>query len=110
MKTFDKIMLATQQIQNMASRIENTRQMVSCVIRQENEPYLYQSMVTDNETTLQESLSKMMVVIEDLAGWINSNDNLCGEDIALYKVPFDVLYNRVSEDEFEDIEVIYKED
>lgn len=107
MKTFDKIILATQQIQNISSRIEHCRLVAACTIKEKEEPFIFEHMVHNNESQLQSILDALMEIVENSANYINSTDNICGEDIALYKVPFDILYNRVSEDDYESINVEY---
>lgn len=107
MEIAEKILLATQQIQLMANTIAREQQIAA--LRIEKDDKIYHGMVEQPLEVLNKNFDKIMDVVENLANYINMSDTICAEDVALSKVPMDILYGRMEEDDFENVTVEYVE-
>lgn len=93
--SFNKILIATAQINYMAASLEGVRK-----------DYIFLKMPNEElDKALSDALSGLSRVMEDLGDYINETDSICEIDVRVSKAPFDIIIHGKDE-----VDELYEEE
>lgn len=105
MSDFELINLTLDQIRRIAGIIEQVRVEQWHLLKAQGEESISGKIMKDcydkNEAALKKCRLALRNVLEDIAEYQNAGDMVSAVDAALSKVPFDLIYKRKSEEDFE---------
>lgn len=105
MSDFELINLTLDQIRRIAGIIEQVRVEQWHLLKAQGEESISGKIMKDcydkNEAALKKCRLTLRNVLEDIAEYQNAGDMVSAVDAALSKVPFDLIYERKSEEDFE---------
>lgn len=105
MSDFELINLTLDQIRRIAGIIEQVRVEQWHLLKAQGEESISGKIMKDcydkNEAALKKCRLALRNVLEDIAEYQNAGDMVSAVDAALSKVPFDLIYERKSEEDFE---------
>lgn len=100
MEKIELISLTLDEIRRAASMIEDIRN--TAVWHDYTSPdAVKKQIITDCTEQLERTRLQLRKVLEEIAEFQNDHDMLCGVDCALSKVAFDLIYERVTDEDFE---------
>lgn len=105
MSDFELINLTLDQIRRIAGIIEQVRVEQWHLLKAQGEESISGKIIKDcydkNEAALKKCRLALRNVLKDIAEYQNAGDMVSAVDAALSKVPFDLIYERKSEEDFE---------
>lgn len=105
MSDFELINLTLDQIRRIAGIIEQVRVEQWHLLKAQGGESISGKIMKDcydkNEAALKKCRLALRNVLEDIAEYQNAGDMVSAVDAALSKVPFDLIYERKSEEDFE---------
>lgn len=100
MEKIELINLTLDEIRKACTTVDNVCNDTKRTLRKEDSESL-KELVNDCEEVLESVRVNLREVLEEVADYQNGTDMLCGVDCALTKVPFDLIYERTTEDDYE---------
>lgn len=99
MKKIELINLTLDEIRKACTTVDNVCDDTKHILHEEDYESL-KKLVNDCEDVLNSVRVKLRDVLEEVVDYQNATDMLSGVDCALAKVPFDLIYERTSEDDY----------
>lgn len=105
MNEYELICLTLEEVRKQAYNLQRMKDAVEWTIgRKEGQQSdeCLQNLIKESGEVLREILVNLRdAVLENIAEYNNGIDNVSGVDMALAKVPFDLIYERKKEEDFE---------
>lgn len=86
--SFSKILIATGQINYMASSIDGVQKQIVCL---PDENGYHKDGIEERRRLLEITVRRLTSIAQEMGEFINSRDMLCPIDIRVSKVPFEIL-------------------
>lgn len=94
--SFSKILIATGQINYMASMINGVNEQMKFI---HDEKGIHAAGIKEKDEKLSEVVEKLSAIIDDMGNLINSHDCVCEIDERVSKVPFEILIHGMDDTE-----------
>ena len=99
MEKIELINLTLDEIRRSTTTISVVRN--SAVDMNRGESKTLESIANDCDAILEDTRIKLRDVLESVAEFQNAKDMICGVDVALTQVPFDLIYERKKASDYE---------
>lgn len=100
MRKIELINLTLDEIRRSATMISDVHREAVYSNHQEQSD-IFEKLISDCDSVLEDARIKLRDVLENIAEFQNAKDMVCGVDVALTETPFDLIYERKDEDDFE---------
>lgn len=100
MEKIELINLTLDEIRKACTTVNNVCNDTKHTLRKEEYESL-KMLVNDCENVLDCVRVKLREALEDVADYMNAVDMVCPVDAALSKVPFDLIYERTSDEDYD---------
>lgn len=105
MDEYELICLALEEVRKQAYNLQRTKDALELTVsgKEGQKPdECLQMFIKESGEVLRETLTNLREkVLENIAEYNNGVDNVSGVDVALSKVPFDLIYERKKVEDFE---------
>ena len=99
MRKIELINLTLDEIRRSVSMISEVQNCALNANKDNNK--ILQELATDCDNILEEARIKLRDVLENVAEFQNAKDMICGVDVALTEVSYDLIYERKKECDYE---------
>ena len=105
MNEYELICLALEEIRKQAYNVQQAKQTMKHLLSAHDNDATYSHFKGDiqqHDKMLKETLDSLRYgVLEQITEYNNGIDNLSGVDVALWSIPFDLIYGRTQEGDYE---------
>lgn len=105
MNEYELICLALEEVRKQSYNLQQMKDTLEWAVEgrtDQKKAELHQELIKEAGEVLRETLTNLRDrILENIAEYNNGIDNISGVDMALSKVPFDLIYERKKEEDFE---------